>query len=216
MGGLAMEFIDLTHVIKPGMTVFPGTESPVFEVGSSIETEGFAEKRITMFSHTGTHMDAPAHIIPGARTLDEFPVDRFAGKACVVDVSGVEAGKIELDELEARSEAIRESDFVIFRSGWSRYWRSDQYFRDFPVLSPEAARRLVEADIKGVGIDMISVDEVDSTEFAVHNILLGADLVIVENLTNLETLPDSLFSFYCFPLKIEEADGSPVRAVAGI
>jgi kynurenine formamidase len=159
-------------------------------------------------------MDAPAHIIPGARTLDEFPVDRFAGKACVVDVSGVEVGKIELDELEARSEAIRESDFVLFRSGWSRYWRSDQYFKDFPVLSPEAAQRLVEADIKGVGIDMISVDEVDSTEFTVHNILLSAEMVIVENLRNLELLPESVFFFSCYPLRIEQADGSPVRAVA--
>ncbi len=84
------------------------------------------------------------------------------------------------------------------------------------MLSPEAAQWLVDADIKGVGIDMISVDEVDSTDFAIHNILLGADLVIIENLTNLEALPDSEFSFYCFPLRIEHADGSPVRAVAAV
>jgi len=211
-----MNVIDLTHVIQPGMTVFPGTEPPVFEVGSSIETDGFEEKKITMFSHTGTHMDAPAHIIAGGRKLDQFPIDRFTGKACVVDVSSVEGGKIDVNAVEARAEALREADFVIFRSGWSRYWDSEQYFRGFPVLSPEAAQWLVDAGIKGVGIDMISVDEVDSTDFAVHNILLGADLVIIENLTNLEALPDLLFSFYCFPLKIEQADGSPVRAVAGI
>ncbi|MGB5160430.1 MAG: cyclase family protein [Thermoanaerobaculia bacterium] len=211
-----MKFIDLTHGIKPGMTVFPGTEPPVFEVGSSIETDGFEEKKITMFSHTGTHMDAPGHIIPGARTLDEFPIEKFAGKACVVDVAGVETGKVEVEVLENRAEAIEASDFVILRSGWSERWDSDEYFRDFPVLSPEAARWLVDAKIKGVGIDMISVDEVDSTAFAIHNILLGADLVIIENLTNLEKLPDSVFSFYCFPLRIERADGSPVRAVAGL
>lgn len=211
-----MKVIDLTHVIQPGMTVFPGTEPPVFEVGSSIETDGFEEKKITMFSHTGTHMDAPAHIIPGARRLDQFPIDRFTGKACVVDVSGVEGGKIDVSAVEARADVLGEADFVILRSGWSRYWDSEQYFQGFPVLSSEAAQWLVEARIQGVGIDMISVDEVDSTEFAVHNILLGADLVIIENLTNLEVLPDSLFSFFCFPLKIEQADGSPVRAVAGI
>jgi len=211
-----MRTIDLTHVVKPGMTVFPGTEPPVFEVGSAIETDGFEEKKITLFSHTGTHMDAPAHIIPGARKLDQFPIERFCGPACVVDVRGDDVGKIGVEVLEARAEDIRASDFVILRSGWSRHWESEEYFRAFPVLSPEAAQLLVDAEIKGVGIDMISVDEVDSTAFAVHNILLGAELVIVENLTNLEALPDSAFTFYCFPLRIEDADGSPVRAVAAV
>ena len=211
-----MRFVDLTHVVKPGMTVFPGTEPPVFETGSSIETDGFEEKKITLFSHTGTHMDAPAHIIPGALTLDQFEVDRFGGRACVVDVSGIETAKVEVGVLEARAEPIQASDFVILHSGWSRLWESEDYFRGFPVLSPEAAEWLVEAGIKGLGIDMISVDEVDSTDFTVHNILLGANLVIIENLTNLELLPDSVFSFYCFPLRIDQADGSPVRAVAAI
>jgi len=211
-----MKLIDLTHVVKPGMTVFPGTEAPVFEVGSSIDKDGFEEKKITMFSHTGTHMDAPAHIIAGARRLDEFPIGKFSGQACVVDVDSNDAVKIDVEVLESRGEAILESDFVILRSGWSQLWDSDEYFRNFPVLSPEAAQWLVEANIKGVGLDMISVDECDSTDFAVHNILLGADLVIIENLTNLELLPDSVFSFYCFPLRIDQADGSPVRAVAGV
>ena len=211
-----MNFIDLTHVVQPGMTVFPGTEAPVFEVGSSIEADGFEEKKITMFSHTGTHMDAPAHIIAGARRLDEFPIGKFSGKACVVDVNRNDAGKIDLEVLKNRAEVILESEFVILRSGWSQLWESDEYFRNFPVLSSEAAQWLVEANVNGVGLDMISVDEVDSTDFAVHNILLGADLVIIENLTNLELLPDSVFSFYCFPLRIEQADGSPVRAVAAV
>ena len=211
-----MNFIDLTHVVQPGMTVFPGTEAPVFEVGSSIEADGFEEKKITMFSHTGTHMDAPAHIIPGAMTLDQFDIEQFGGKACVVDVSGIETAKIEVGTLEARAEAIGVCDFVILRSGWDRLWESEEYFEGFPVLSPEAAQWLVEAGIKGLGIDMISVDEVDSTDFAVHNILLDANLVIIENLTNLELLPDSVFSFYCFPLRIDQADGSPVRAVAKV
>ncbi len=98
-----MKFIDLTHVVKPGMTVFPGTEPPVFEVGSSIETDGFEEKKITMFSHTGTHMDAPAHIISGARRLDEFPIEKFAGKACVVDVS---AQRCRQDRPGAAGESV--------------------------------------------------------------------------------------------------------------
>ena len=101
-----MRFIDLTHVIKPGMTVFPGTEPPVFEVGSSIAADGFEEKRITLFSHTGTHMDAPAHILAGARRLDEFPIETFGGRACVVDVSGFEGGKIDVTVLKNRSQVI--------------------------------------------------------------------------------------------------------------
>lgn len=175
-----------------------------------------------MFTHTGTHMDAPAHIISGALTLDQFEIEHFGGRACVVDVghSGDvvdhRAAKIDVRVLQARSEAIDESDFVILRSGWSRHWGTEDYFEGYPVLTPEAALWLVDARIKGIGIDMISVDEVDSTKFTVHNILLGANLVIIENLTNLELLPESGFSFYCFPLRIDQADGSPVRAVAAL
>ena len=210
-----MKQIDLTHVIRPGMPVYPGTESPLFEVGSSMEEHGFREKRITMFSHTGTHMDAPAHILPGGKTLDQFPVETFRGRGCVVDVREVGAW-IEVGHLESLGDAIRGSDFVLLWSGWDDKWGAPEYFEGFPVLTPEAARWLVATELKGVGLDMISVDATGSEDFPVHKILLGAEIVLVENLTGIEALPPSGFEFSCHPLLLEEADGAPVRAVATV
>lgn len=78
--------VDLTHIIHPDMPVYPGTEQPVFEAGTSLEVEGFLEKKISFFSHTGTHMDAPAHIIKNAKKLDELDISYFCGKALCLEL----------------------------------------------------------------------------------------------------------------------------------
>jgi len=198
------------------MTVYPGTEPPVFTEGASIPRAGFRELKITLFSHTGTHLDAPAHILPNAKTLDQFSIDRFSGTACVVDAEDSAGGVIDLDALDRRAEAVAAADFVLLRSGWSRHWNTSRYFQGYPILTERAARRLAASDLKGVGVDTISVDAADSTDFPIHRILLGSNVLIIENLANLESLPDSLFRFSCFPLRIADADGSPVRAIAEI
>lgn len=211
-----MQHIDLTHEIAPDMPVYPGTDPPVFEIGSSIEKDGFLEKKLTLFSHTGTHMDAPAHIIPDGRALDRYPVSHFAGQACVIDVCNSAMDHISVDLLAASADRIRMAQFVLLRSGWDRHWGTPGYFSGYPVLSPEAARWLTRepAHLKGIRVDMISVDPVDAADLEIHKILLGAGLVLIENLANLDSLPDTLFDFSCYPLRIKRADGAPVRAVA--
>ncbi len=101
-------------------------------------------------------------------------------------------------------------------TGWSQYWGTEQYFSDYPVLSLEAADWLSRFGLRGFGLDTISADEADSQDFPVHKAFLRNDMIIIENLTNLEKLPCSRFLFSCFPLNFEDADGSPVRAVAFI
>lgn len=201
-----MKIIDLTHVLEEGMPVYPGTEPPILDEANTIERDGFREKKITMYSHTGTHMDAPAHILPGAVTLDSMRVETFYGSACVLD--------LPFSDLASREKMIAASDFLLLRSGWSRHWGSGKYFERFPVLDSKTAEWLTGFGLKGIGLDAISVDPVDSTTLSIHRILLGAGLVIIENLTNLDLLPEDQFDFSCFPLKIQGADGSPVRAVA--
>ncbi|MBW1852237.1 MAG: cyclase family protein [Deltaproteobacteria bacterium] len=209
-----METVDLSHSISQGMPVYPGTEPPIFTTACTYDEDGFIESKITLYSHTGTHLDAPAHIMQGEKTLDQFTVDHFVGKGSVLDLRSTQKQTIELEDLQPYQHLIKESEFILLLTGWSRFWNEEAYFRGYPILSPEAAQWLCSFTLKGLGVDMISVDEEGSTVFPIHRILLESDIVVIENLTNLESLPPSGFTFLCVPLKIERADGSPVRAVA--
>ena len=208
-----MPIIDLSHAISPSMPAYPGTKPPKFTAACTIESYGFAEKHMSMSSHTGTHLDAPAHVIAGAKTLDQMAMDRFIGFACVLDLSSIRKQDLKITDLEGSQKLIEASEFVLLHTGWSLFWGQEAYYQGYPVLSTEAAHWLSEFAIKGIGIDAISIDEMGSTELTIHRRFLEREIVIVENLTNLERLPKRGFVFSCFPLKIEHADGSPVRAI---
>ncbi len=207
-----MKMIDLTHTIEESMPVYPGTEPPRIIEATTVEVEGFAEKLLTLFSHTGTHMDAPAHMLKEGICLDQMEVSKFMGKAVLVDTEGISGKEVDLEDLLQFKAALDESDYLILRTGWSKFWGTDDYFGPFPVLSQKAAKWVSERGLKGIGVDAISVDPIDSTVLPNHLILLGSGMVIIENLTNLEKLPQS-FSLFCLPLKIGHADGAPIRAV---
>lgn len=209
-----MKIVDLTHVTSPDMPVYPGTERPVFVKECSIEDDGFLEKKITMYSHTGTHIDAPNHLIVNSKTLDQLSIGHFHGNAFLLDVSKAGVREIDIKNLKSHEETIKEVEFLLIHTGWSQYWKTDRYFIDFPVFTTEAAEWLSGFGLKGVGFDAISVDKIDSKDFPIHKIFLRRNTVLIENLTNLGELSCDRFTFSCFPLKLEEADGSPVRAVA--
>lgn len=211
-----MKLIDLTHPIAPNMPVYPGTEPPVFITGCSLEEAGFLEKKITFYSHTGTHIDAPAHLLKGHNTLDMLALDHFFGSALLLNFCNLTSKTIGVQELDPHQDTIRQVQFLLLHTGWSRYWGSEKYFIDYPVLSLEAANWLSRFDIKGFGLDTISADGADTKEYPVHKTLLQHNIIIIENLTNLATLPGNQFEFSCFPLSFADADGSPVRAVAYI
>jgi kynurenine formamidase len=207
------KIIDLTHPISSGMPVYPGTEPPVLKTECTIEDIGFLEKKITLVSHTGTHMDAPAHLIKDAKTLDKFPIGQFYGRALLLNLTNIKVSTIELQKLEPHKDAIRNVDFLLLHTGWSKYWGSDKYFIDYPVLSMEAAEWLGKFRLKGIGLDTISADKVDTEKYLIHKVFLQNNTVIIENLTDLNLLPCNHFTFSCFPMSFKDADGSPVRAV---
>lgn len=209
-----MKVVDLTHPISADMPVYPGTEPPVIKTGCSIEEAGFLEKKITLYSHTGTHIDAPAHLIEGHKTLDQLAVDHFHGKALIIKCAAVNNQSIDMDVFKPYEKTIAQVDFILMHTGWSQYWGMDQYFSDYPVLSAETANWLSNFRLKGIGLDTISADKADTTDFPVHKTLLRKNIVIVENLTNLAALPADPVESSCFPLRFTDADGSPVRAVA--
>jgi arylformamidase len=208
-----MKVIDLSHLVNPGITVFPGTEPPVMEKANTIEKNGFAELKISMFTHTATHIDAPCHILNNTKSLDQFPADKFIGKGCVIDCRHLSGQEISLDFIKVHEQKIRDSEFLLIHSGWSAKWKTDAYLTDYPVLSQEAAELLTNFNLKGIGLDYISIDAVHDETLSNHHVVLRHDIIIIENLTNLHLLPENDFVFQCFPIKFEHADGSPVRAV---
>lgn len=205
-----MTIHELTHTIRNDMPVYPGTEQPRLTTACTIEQCGYRETLLHMYSHTGTHMDAPAHMLPHGATLDSYDPEKFAGTAVVIDCRG--QGEITLPLL--RQYDLAGVDFVLFCTGWDKKWGTEDYFRGFPCLTAEAAAWLAAQPLKGVGEDTISLDPCDSADFPNHMALLGADFVNTENLTGLEPLLGRRFTFVTLPLKFEHADGCSCRAIA--
>jgi len=209
-----MRIVDLSHTVSPNMPVYPGTEQPIFITGCSIEEIGFLEKKITMYSHTGTHVDAPAHLIKDASTLDLLAIEHFHGSALMLNFENDKSKTINVSSLEPYEKEIEKIDFLLIHTGWSKYWGTEKYFSDYTVLSLEAANWLSKFQLKGLGLDTISADISETDDYPIHKILLKKNTIIIENLINLLSLPISIFTFSCFPIKFKDADGSPVRAVA--
>ncbi|MDO4732588.1 MAG: cyclase family protein [Bacillota bacterium] len=207
-----MKMTDLTHQITEEMLLFPGT-APV-----RLERIGKPDGRQTnlfLNNHVGTHIDAPAHAEIAGKFLEELPLERFFGLALMLDVSEFRGRSIPLEFLEQHADELRFSQFLVLNSGYHKLWGTEEYMKDFPVLSTEAALYLASfPELSGVAMDMLSADPADSEELPIHHILLRESKLIVENLANLEALEGEHFLLSVLPLSFEKADASPLRAVA--
>ncbi|MEG1603103.1 MAG: cyclase family protein [Cloacibacillus sp.] len=207
-----MKVIDLGRALEDSMQVFPGDDAPVVE---RLDSCGCRSKKLTLSTHTGTHMDAPAHMLRSGVTLDALAPESFFGFGFIIDVSGCAGRKIEPADLGLSAAELSAADFLLLRTGFDAKFGTEAYFKNFPVLSARAASFLAEQELKGVGVDAISVDYVESADSPVHQILLGAGLVIIENLTGLDRLPyKEPFCLTALPMSIKEADGAPARVMA--
>ena len=211
-----MRIIDLSHEIYTDMPVYPGDRPPVVTDEAVMERDKYNEKRLSLSSHTGTHIDAPAHMIPDGANLDAVPLEVFIGPGLIIDVSNVSEPEIAPRVIAPYLEDLEPGCFILFRTGWDRYWGRDEYFHGFPVLSTEAAELTAALSPKGVGFDAVSADPTGSTTLPVHRLLLSQGIILIENLTNLDSPPTRGFIFTAMPLKIKAGDGSPVRAAAVI
>ena len=211
-----MKVIDLTHFIEYKMPVYPGTEPPVFEPANTYEKDGFKETRISMFTHTGTHMDPPAHLFRNRTALDEFPPDQFIGKALVIDCTSVNEGElITMEQLLPYDEKVKDADILLFYLGWDERWGTEAYFGDYPCIDDSVLDFILTGSYKGIGFDVIGLDKIADVNLTRHKKLFESkDIVNIENLCNLGQCGSDLFWFSCFPLKIRDCDGSPIRAAA--
>ena len=207
-----MKVFDLTHVTHNDMPVYAEPNRPDIKKVAIIEENGYQETLISVFSHNGTHMDSPRHMYTKGETLDKLDIENFVGKAYVLEL---EKGNenIELEYLKKYEDEIKNIYFIIFKSGWSKFWDKKQYYVGYPTLTKEAANYIANTNIKGIGIDMLSVDRYDTSVFEVHHILFEKGKIIIENLTNLENVPEK-FLFIAAQFKYNDADGAPVRAIA--
>lgn len=206
--------IDMTHAITPDIPVYPGTPAPALAPACTFTKDGFRETLLTLSSHTGTHMDAPAHLLREGRTLDDMPMSQFSGRATVLDVS--EEGSVITEAfLRSNYEAIHCADYILFYTGWEDRWGTERFLEDtFPVPDEEAARYLVSRGLKGVGTDAISIDRMSDSRLPIHHILLKDSVLSIENLCLKKVRGRKDFLFFALPMKFENADGAPVRAFA--
>ena len=218
-----MKIIDLTHPITEKMPMYPGFEAPKLQIAFDYKNFGFKETLISLYSHTGTHIDAPAHLYANGCTLDRYPVEQFVGKALVVDCRNLQKSKkITMQLIEDKGNVLNEIEFILFLTGHSALWGSPGYFKDFPVMSQEVVEWVNRRKLKGTGIDAPSFDpatienpEQAADELHIHRAILKTNrTLLLENLCNLEKTGNGLFTLCALPLNIFNADGAPARIVA--
>ena len=209
-----MRAVDLSLLVRSGMQVYPGDPEVEIDGALTVARDGVAVARLGLNSHTGSHLDAPAHTIVGGRTVEEIPLEWLDGDALVlraldpqphtaIDAGGIAGGLPE-----------RLPGIVFVATGWDRHAGTPEALVH-PHLSPELAALIVARGARVVGIDAFSPDPTGDpgSDFPAHAAILGADGVIVENLTGLDRVPDRV-RVSLLPLRVERGDGSPIRAVA--
>lgn len=215
-----MQAVDLSHPVTTGMQVFPGDPEVHLRNAASVVEDGFQVAELHLGSHTGTHVDAPLHTVPGGVGVDRLPLETLMGPARIVPVpEAAECGCIRWQDVAGGLSDLAAGTIVLFRTGWSSCFNTPRYLRH-PFFEPEIAVRLLAAGVRTVGMDTLNPDPTPApgssgpVDLPFHDEFLGAGGAIIENLTNLEavTWPNPWFS--ALPLRLAGVDGSPVRAAA--
>ena len=212
-----MKHLDLTLTISPSIPSFPGSPSPQFLKWSTIKEDQYNLELLFLSSHTGTHIDAPYHFDKNGVKIHQVPLSRLVGNAILIKIKkgkNQEITKKDLLDFEKQNGKIKNFSSVIFYTGWQKNLRKKYYFLNNPGLSTSAANYLASKKINLIGIDSPSIDLGVDNLFSVHKILAKNNILIVENLSNLEKIPNLNFDFVFLPLKLKNATGSPVRAIA--
>ena len=219
-----LEIIDLTQVFEPGMPVMPALPPPaIWPVLRQDEGDYVNANVIQYCEHSGTHLDSPAHFVKGGTTLESLPLDKLIGPAVVLDLTGKQGDvPIDVSDLEAAqrsASSIEPGDVVLLRSDHSLLWdvkpRNRAFIEDgWPYLTSEAARYLLQAGIRALGVETPDPDRLGATEFPTHYALLPAGVPIIENLCNLNRIGLFRCEFMALPLKVRGGTGGPCRALA--
>ena len=212
-----MKIVDLTLTVSDKIPTFPGSPQPSFIPWENVKEDGYNLELLFLSTHTGTHMDAPYHFLEKGAKIHEISLEKLVSEAALIQCrknGGESITKIDIQKFEKKHGKIAGFSSVIFYTGWQRNLQKKYYFTKNPGLSVSAAKYLASKKISLVGIDSPSIDLGKDSKFSVHQIFAKKGMLIVENLANLEKIKSSKFHLVVLPLKLKNATGSPVRAIA--
>lgn len=211
-----MNIIDLTLDISCDMINFQGYPMPTFLKWSNFETQGFMSEVMFLGAHTGTHMDAPFHFSPNGPTIDQIEVNRFiCNDALLIKIPMNSNQMITRNDIIVNSKyKIKEKDTIVLHTEWERQiLEKDDYMKNNPGLSKDAAEYLVKKKINAVAIDSPNIDVGGNNKLIAHKTLLSNQILVIENLCNLALLKHEKFTLIATPLKLVGISGSPIRAI---
>ncbi|MCU7196478.1 MAG: cyclase family protein [Turicibacter sanguinis] len=203
------KYIDLSYEIEHQMAVYPGDEELKLYRHRFLNRDYYNDTKLETGMHVGTHIDAPSHLLNKDRFICDYPVEKFIGNGCLLDVRNEEIIKLKDEYLDK----VQEGDIVLLYTGYDEFFGTDKYFENHPIVDEKLAQFFVDRGVKLIGIDMPSPDQYP---FKVHHKLLENDILIIENLRNLKKLEGvKRFEVMAFPLNIR-AEASLTRVVARI
>ena len=212
-----MKIIDLTLTVSDKIPTFPGSPQPSFIPWENVKEDGYNLELLFLSTHTGTHVDAPYHFLEKGAKIHEISLKKLVSEAVLIKSKkkgGELITKIDIQKFEKKHGKIASFSSVIFYTGWQRNLQKKYYFTKNPGLSVSAAKYLASKKINLVGVDSPSIDLGKDSKFSVHQIFAKKGILIVENLANLKKIKSSKFHLVVLPLKLKNATGSPVRAIA--
>ena len=206
-----MRIIDLSLPISKDM---PGVD---ISVARQLDRDGWNATTLSLYSHCGTHMDAPRHFLPDGLPLDQQSLSPGVGPALIINLAPAEPRQlITVDHMAAYEDQIQAGSRLLIRTDWHKRFGTPAYRHELPRISLQLAKWLVERSVALLGVEPPSVADVNNMQelTEVHQTLFRGDVVIVEGLANLDQISQSTVPFVALPLKIRGGDGSPVRAIA--
>lgn len=220
-----VKYIDLTHVLSSSVPHWSGgcgfLPKTISDYSNSTSGSQFRVQSIEMSAGVGTHMDAPAHCFPGAKDISSLQLEQLIAPCVKLDVSkkahvAYQVSAEDILDFENHYGTVEKNSLVIIRTGWDKFWDEPKKYRNelrFPTISAEAAELLLNRNIVGIGIDTLSPDGA-TDGFPVHQIMLGANKYIIENIANSQLLPPIGAYAMALPLKMQDATESPIRLIA--
>lgn len=217
--------IDLTHSLSDSIPFWSGKSGFEIDIKTDYKdctpADTFRTQKIKLALGIGTHMDAPAHVVPNGRTIDKLTLEELVNDCIVINVSN-EANESYMimpsviEKFEKEHGEIKSNSFVIFYTGWDKHWSDREKYHNnhkFPSVNILTAELLLQRNIAGLGTDTLSADT-GANGFPVHRAILGADKYLVENIANAKELPATGAKIFVLPMKIKDGTEAPVRLIA--
>lgn len=202
-----MHIYDISRPLHSAMTTYPGDPTFSRRLHTAMATGAPCDvSQLSMGAHAGTHVDAPAHFLPGGATMESLPLTTLVGPCRVLEVG--RCGLVQPEELSD----LQAGERLLLRTPNSTHNLDEPFRKDYTALSPSAAQKLIDAGVALVGIDYLSVEPYGTENAPVHKTLLGANIIILEGL-NLQDIAPGRYFLVALPLLIPGAEGSPTRAI---